>query len=271
MRPLAELLAGRTVLTLDRAALLVATLEHPGLDPEPWVQLLDSHAAELGGRIQAADGEAFIQAANDYLFTELGFRGNAGNYYDPSNSCLNEVLVRRTGIPITLAVIYLEIGRRLGFPLAGAGLPGHFLVRYDGGPEPVFLDPFHGGRQLDAEGCFALAASVTGIEVPRDPALLAPVSTIHIAARMLNNLRGVYIARAAYRKALPILDTLIEAFPAATDEYRHRGTLLMRLQRMAEARRDFERYLDLATSGEDERATVEKQLAEVNRWLARLN
>src|SRR5215469_9304065 len=131
MEPLADLLAGRSdALELDRAALELARIEYPGLEIDPFIAILDSYTAELSERLAGRSGERYVQVANDYLFGELGFVGNAKDYYDPRNSCLNEVLTVRTGIPITLAVVYLEIGRRLAQPVFGIGLPGHFLVEY---------------------------------------------------------------------------------------------------------------------------------------------
>ena len=123
MRELSDILAGRaTSLHLDEAALLLATLEFPGLDPGPSLRILDSHAAELDARLR--NGAGFVTAAKGYLFDELGFTGAASaDYYNPSNSCLNEVLRLKTGIPITLSVVYLEIARRLGQPVFGIGFP----------------------------------------------------------------------------------------------------------------------------------------------------
>ena len=129
---LLDLLAERSVdLELDRAALALARIEYPGLDIEPFIAILDSCAVELASRpSDCSGGSEYVEAANQYLFGELGFIGNLQNYYDPRNSCLNEVLIARTGIPIALAVVYLEIGRRLAQPVYGIGLPGHFLVQY---------------------------------------------------------------------------------------------------------------------------------------------
>ena len=159
MQPLLDLLTGYSEEPgLDRAALEVARIEYPSLDPEPFVGTLDSYARELSARLAGrTGGSGYVEAANQYLFEELGFRGNAGNYYDPRNSCLNEVLTARTGIPITLAVVYLEIGRRLAQPVYGIGLPGHFLVEYRGADFEAFIDVFHGGRLLTTAECFDLA------------------------------------------------------------------------------------------------------------------
>src|SRR5690242_7416298 len=180
MQELSDLLAGRDPgIELDEAALLLARIEYPGLDIQPFLQILDSYAAELDGR-----GGSFVDAANQYLFDELGFTGNSADYYNPANSCLNEVLASKTGIPITLSVVYLEIARRLGKPVYGIGLPGHFIVQYDDGSFATYIDVFHGGRLLDEAGCAELAGSAA------NPNMLARVNKRQILARMINNLRG---------------------------------------------------------------------------------
>jgi len=213
---------------LDRAALEVARFEHPCLRPEPYLAMLDSFAAELDRRTgRGAGGRLFVAAAGEYLFSELGFTGNREHYYDPANSCLNEVLTSRRGIPITLSVIYLEVARRLGRRAHGIGLPGHFLVRYDDGGYSVFVDAFDGGRVLTPAECFVLARQATGAPVEEDPRLLAPVSKRQILTRMLSNLRNAYRLRQAYGKALRVLEVLRAAHPGS-DEFDQEARTLKR-------------------------------------------
>jgi regulator of sirC expression with transglutaminase-like and TPR domain len=254
VQELSDLLAGRdTGIELDEAALLLARIEFPGLDIRPFLQILDSYAAELDGR-----GGSFVAAANEYLFDELGFRGNSADYYNPANSCLNEVLASRTGIPITLAVVYLEIARRLAKPVFGIGLPGHFIVQYDDGFYATYIDVFHGGRLLDGKDC------------AENPSVLARVNNRQIVARMINNLRGIYFSREAHRKSLQILDILLAANPNSAEEYKQRGITHMQLEQNKAARADLERYLELAPEAPD-RAAVEKQVALLTRWMAGMN
>jgi len=217
---LLELLQGRAdVVELDRAALELASLEHPGLKPEPYLELLDSHAAELAVRLRGgAGGRLFLQTLNEYLFSELGFAGNTANYYDPANSCLNDVLTARLGIPITLSLVHMEIARRLGKSVRGIGLPGHFVVRYDDGLFSAYVDPFHAGRLLTAEQCFELSSQSAGRAAARDPQLLAPVTKRQILVRMLFNLRGVYRMRGSHGKRLQVLKLLIAAHPGESGE-----------------------------------------------------
>jgi regulator of sirC expression with transglutaminase-like and TPR domain len=254
MKELSDLLAGRdTALELDEAALLLARIEYPGLDIEPFLQILDSYAAELDAR-----GGNFVVAANQYLFDELGFVGNSTDYYDPANSCLNEVLASKTGIPITLAVVYLEIARRLAKPVFGIGLPGHFIVQYDDGFYSTYIDVFHGGRLLDAKDC------------SENPAMLARVDKRQIVARMINNLRGIYFSREAHRKTLQILDLLLEAYPNSAEEYKLRGITHLQIDQNRAAKADLERYLELAPDAPD-REAVEKQVASLTRWMVGMN
>ena len=156
---LLDLLARRpAAIELDDAALEIARIEYPDLDRAPWVAELDHFAAGIADRAHdLSDGEHFIAATNEYLFGELGFRGNDADYYHPDNSCLNRVLETRAGIPITLSMIYIEIARRLAKPVSGVGLPGHFIILYDDGRFRAYIDPFHAGAFVDEPRCRELA------------------------------------------------------------------------------------------------------------------
>ncbi len=197
---------------LDIAALEIASIETPDLDPEPFLGILDRIASGIAARLPpSASGPEFVRVANEYLFGDLGFRGNEIDYNDPRNSCLNYVLDRRTGIPIALSVIYIEVARRLGQPVSGVGLPGHFIVEYNDGEFATYIDPFHSGKLLDLEECRQLARDRTGSEA--DATALAPVGTRYILVRMLNNLRSAYFRGKQFDKMVAVTDLLIEAFP----------------------------------------------------------
>jgi regulator of sirC expression with transglutaminase-like and TPR domain len=215
-------------MTLDRGALTLATIEYPGLELEASLRTLDVLAGEVQGRTRTAqNGYEFIQGANQFLFHEMGFRGNAQDYYNPHNSCLNEVLKERSGIPISLSVIYLEIARRLQRPVFGIALPGHFLVQYNDGQYATFIDPFQAGALLSADDCYQMAS----LKYP-DPRVLEPVDKRHILFRMINNLRGIYSSRRLYRKALQVMDLLVDATPELADHYKQRAMLHTQLQQM---------------------------------------
>jgi len=270
MRNLTALLDGEDPrVNLDLAALELATLEYPDLDPRPFLDILDSHAAELSQMLNSGfDGAEFVAAMNDYLFNDLGFEGSEADYQDPRNSCLNEVLARRVGIPITLSLVYMEIARRLGRPVYGIGLPGHFIVQYDDGEFSTYIDPFHRGRTLEEEECIALASQASGLDVSGRLGLLDPVGGRYIAVRMLNNLRGVYLRQRAYPKLCGVLSLLITATPESANEYVQRGVVNLELKQFGEARKDLETYLRLAPQCRD-RVAVEKQIRAIDNWLTR--
>ncbi len=272
MKLLIELLARHNEdVPLDVAALELARVEFPDLDVSPWISLLDSYANELSERIRPFDsGETFIEKTNHYLFEELEFRGNDGDYYNPLNSCLNQVLMDRTGLPITLSLVYIEIARRLERPVYGIGMPGHFLVEYNGEDFQGYIDPFHRGRLLGAEECLALASRVTGMDLSQSLEALEPVGKRQMALRMLNNMRAAYLKRAAWNKAMNVQDLLVESAPDEPTEYRQRGYLHLQMKSYREAVQDLERYLKLSPQAKD-RAEVERRLKGIRRWVAGMN
>lgn len=247
---------------LDRAALDLASIHFPGLNPEPVLDQLNELASRLGDRLRNFnDGRDFVETAQRFLFEELGFHGNQEDFFDPRNSCLNQVLERRTGLPITLSVMYMEIARRLQMPVFGIGLPRHFILQFDDGNYNAYIDPFNGGRVITPRECFALA----GAGAP-DLALLRRVSKKQIVVRMLQNLHRVYVRRKDYPRSVETLDLMIRGAPETGAWYHARAVLLMELGRWESARRDFQRYLAL-TPGADDRDLVARQI----HWLARMN
>jgi regulator of sirC expression with transglutaminase-like and TPR domain len=251
---------------LDRAALEIARIEYPDLDADACITELDHHAFAIAERARdLSDATAFIEAANEYLFVEAGFRGNEEDYYNPENSCLNRVLETKRGIPITLSVIYIEVARRLSKPVSGVGLPGHFLVRYDEENYSALIDPFHGGALVDVEQCCRLAQLES-----LDHGMLDPVDRRHIAMRIINNLRNTYFARRETTKALQVLDLLIEAAPNSADEHKQRAVALLQEHRMHEALKAFHRYLELSPEAPD-RERIEEQIQNIAFWIAARN
>ena len=268
---LAALADERSCVPLDLAALELAELDYPQLDHEPSLELLDRISSAVADRMEInAGGAEFVEAANHVLFEAFRFRPNESDYYNPRNSFLNDVLVSRAGIPISLSLVYIEVARRLARPVYGVGLPGHFLVRYDEAGFSTFLDPYHGGQTLSADDCHELSRSLTGVDTTADPTALAPVSNRYILVRMLNNLKGIYIHRERWDKLLPVLNLLLHALPDEAAEHRTRGIAHIHLQRYSEARADLSRYLDLAPQAED-RETVSEELKKIHRLLASLN
>jgi len=176
-------------LPLDEAAVLIAACAEPDLRSGAVMAQLDALAETCPGYT--------LDALVPHLFGRGGFGPDRSDYYDPRNSLINHVLERRLGIPITLSVVALEVGRRIGVPMAGVGMPGHFLLQ-DKVDRSVFIDPFHGGRLLDAQGCERLFHQLRGSETSWSADYLAPVGNLSIVARMLNNLRVTYGQRHDY-------------------------------------------------------------------------
>lgn len=254
---------------LDRAALELARIQFPDLEAEPFLDRLNELASALGDRLRNFnDGRDFVETAQRYLFQELGFRGNEENYFDPLNSCLNQVLERRTGIPVSLSVMYMEIARRLAMPVFGISLPRHFVIEYNDGNYSTYVDPFHGGRTITARECFMLARSPVA-----DISLLRRASPKEIVIRMLQNLQRVYLEQNDWSRAVETLDLLFvgaENGPETAGRHKLRGLLLLELKRYHAARADLETYLRLKPEAAD-RPEILKQLEFIHKWLARVN
>ena len=257
-------------LDLARAALLVGAEEEPGRsDVGRCLALLDEMGAEARARA-AAPGVSRVEALNRYLFEELGFVGNESDYYDPRNSMLHQVLGRRTGIPITLSVVYIEVGRRAGLRVDGLGLPGHFVVRASEGEGPgVLVDPFN-GRMTDEEECQKRLDLIYEGKISLEDAHLRPVGARSILVRMLGNLKAVYARAQLFRRALAAVERILLLAPHDLDERRDRGVLLAQLGRLPEAVAETEAYLNLAHEAPDAEA-VREQLKKMQLRQAMLN
>lgn len=241
---------------LAEAALCIARLEYPELDVPAYLERLDRLADDLGRQLPAQSSSVDkIFALNHFLFAEQGFSGNLDEYYDPRNSFLNEVLDRKLGIPITLSILYLEIGRRIGLPLEGVSFPGHFLVKLpvDGGD--IVLDPFAGGVSLSEEDLEnQLEALYGGHPQPASPPLnllLSSAGKREILLRMLRNLKGIYLGERHLYKALDVAETILALAPTASGELRDRGMLYDQLECFRPALADYQRYLDLEPEAAD--------------------
>lgn len=272
MRELEDLLVNKAEsVPLDVAILQIASIEYPGLDATCFVELLDSHARELSEMTSPSmPGEEFLEITNEYLYDSLGFRGNRSDYYNPRNSCLNDVLADRQGIPITLTVVYMEIARRLGREVLGVGMPGHFLGLYRDSEFTAFIDCFNEGRIIDSGQCRQLAWETAHVDIEGQEHFLEPVSKWRIALRMLDNLRVTYLRRQDFEKAVRVLDLHLAALPGSAEEYKQRGLLHLHQQRPVDALADFERYLKLSpdSPGRDE---VERHAAGIRRILGSIH
>jgi len=256
---------------LAEAALLMACEEYPQLTLSPYLDQLDDIADQIRRNISPGEPPLHIvEKINDVLFGVLGFRGNTEDYYDPRNSFFNDVMERRVGIPITLSAVYLEVARRLSFPLAGVGMPGHFLVKYNDRSQEFFLDPFNRGELLSQADCEARLKQLYGDSLQFSDHLLATVTHRQILARMLNNLKAIYLKGQTYDKGLAIVDMMMMVNPDDADQYRDRGLLRLRLRQFEKAIRDLEHYLKAAPDAKD-RSEVEEHLLKLRRIQAMMN
>jgi len=223
----AEVVSGpENRLDLGRAALLIAGEEYPGLDLLRYVAKLEALAAAVRPDVTATDEPITkIEYLNAHLFEERGFRGNTQEYYDPRNSFLNDVLDRRLGIPITLSVVYMEVGRRVGMPLQGIGMPGNFIMKYADAEEDIYIDPFSKGRILSREACENLLQDIYGEPVPFQETFLAPVTKKQILSRILMNLKAIYVHTKDYLKALSVVERQLIIQPNTEQEVKDRAAL----------------------------------------------
>ncbi|MCS6925781.1 MAG: tetratricopeptide repeat protein [Candidatus Binatia bacterium] len=258
-------------LDLAEAALLIAQEEQPDLDIAAYLRRLDQLAAAVQERLPGSPTPTeVLHHLNVQLFEIEGLQGNQQEYYDPRNSFLNEVLDRKKGIPITLSVIYLEVGRRLGLPLVGVGFPGHFLVKYQGPEGEIILDPFFGGTTLSHAQLAQKLQTLYGTQhtsLPQLPKLLAPATKKDILARMLRNLKQIYWQQSDLPRTLGAIDRILLILPDDAPEVRDRGVVHQRLGHFHAALQDFRRYLQLAPDAHD--ATAVR--AAINRMTAQLN
>ncbi len=271
-RQLQAILSGpEQQIDLGAAALIVARLEYPDLDVARYAAKLDHLSASAAERLTVgAPPLRLIQALNAFLFDEEGFQGDSADYYDTRNSCLNEVMDRRRGIPITLSVVYLEIARRLSLPFFGVGLPGHFVVKYDDGDQVHFVDPFGGETIAGRDGCRKLVAAALNSRRNLRDADFAAVEKRYVIERMLNNLRGIHLHSCQYRKAIGVLDLMITLSADAADRFKERGMLYYQMRDFPRARQDLEHYLSLRPDAADAQE-VKKQISGLRTLLAMMN
>jgi regulator of sirC expression with transglutaminase-like and TPR domain len=287
---------------LTRAALLISRTRYPNLDIEAYAARIDSLARRVAGLVPNVvtkldangaakatpesvanlDARQTISALNYVLFGELGLRGNRDDYYDPRNSFLNDVLDRGLGIPISLSVVYLEVAHRIGFPVAGIGMPGHFLLKYrpptdtdsDGTPpginQEVLIDCFNQGDTLSPQDCQKRLNEIYSGEMDLRPEFLHPVNRRQILARMLNNLKTVYLSTRDFRKALTIADLMLVVRPNSAEDIKQRALLRYSMEMHNLAAEDLEEYLRISPAAEDA-GEVRQMSLSIRRMLASMN
>jgi regulator of sirC expression with transglutaminase-like and TPR domain len=280
LEPFAQVV-GREDMRIDlaQACLMIAQDAYPSIDVERYLGEIERMALRLRARMpQSYGAEERIVALNQFLFEDLGYWGNTDDYYDPRNSYLNEVIDRKTGIPITLSILYMEVGRRVGLPLEGVSFPGHFLVRVRVRGGVLVLDPFAGGapqsevelrerlKRVIPEG---VASEVPVAELPLDQ-FLEPASKRQILSRVLRNLKGIYRETDKPERLLEVLNRMLVVTPEAHGELRDRGYVYQRLECWRPALKDLTDYLEREPDAPD-LDEVRVKMMELSALCARLN
>jgi regulator of sirC expression with transglutaminase-like and TPR domain len=260
-----------STIDLAQAALLVAAESDASVDIEAELSRFEAWGDELRGRLQPDwNNLQKLARLRAFLFEDLGFRGDRKDYFSPRNSLLHEVLHRRLGIPLTLSIVMLELGWRVGMPLEGVGFPGHFLVRLAGEPQDLLLDAYARGVSVHEEDCRRMLLDSTGGRVDFEPGLIASVGKRDMIVRLLNNLKNAYVRRGEDALALGVVDRLLIMDPHDATETRDRGLLLFRMREYAKALGCLVAYLEVAPRAGD-RETVEKHIGTLRQLLSTLN
>ncbi|MBZ5521119.1 MAG: transglutaminase-like domain-containing protein [Acidobacteriia bacterium] len=257
---------------LLRAALAMARVEYPLLDVEAYVRQVEQLARRVSASVmETGDPEQSIAAVNRVLFDEEMFRGNTVDYYNPRNSFLNDVLDRRLGIPITLALVYMEVSRRAGFPLLGVGFPGHFLLKhYEITGKAFLIDAFERGRVVTEADCQRRLDALYSGELTLQPEFLTSVTRRQMLTRILNNLRSVYVSQRNFRKAVEIVDLVLVIYPRSPADVKQRALLRHNLEDYRGALADFEDYVKMLPEASDAEE-IRQAARALRRVLASMN
>jgi regulator of sirC expression with transglutaminase-like and TPR domain len=266
-----------------RAALVAARIAYPMLDPSAWLAELDVYGDAARQHLELGVGgnpptRTRLRVISEFFFGQLGFVGNREHYEDPRNSFLNDVIARRTGIPITLAIVFMEIAGRAGLTVDGVNFPGHFLMRCPepDGPEPAALivDPFNGGAVLSDTDCLRLLKTHAGADALLEPGMLQPAGKQAILLRVLLNLKRAFVRMRSFDYARDVSELLVALDPAALTELRDRGLLASHLRDYSSALRDLEMWLAATAAQGDEVAEVKEvwdHVKALRKRLASLN
>jgi regulator of sirC expression with transglutaminase-like and TPR domain len=256
---------------LIRGALVIARTEYPQLEIEEYAGRVERMARRAAAMAPDLDPQRTLAALNRVIFEEANLRGNREDYYDPRNSFLNDVLDRGLGIPITLSLIYMEVGKRIGFHLAGVGMPGHFLLKHYGDDDQErLIDCFNRGDILSRQDCQNRLDEIYSGEMKLRPEFLHPISRRQILMRMLNNLKTVYLSTRNFRKALPIADLILVIYPQSSEDLKQRALLRYSMGMHGLAAEDLDAYLKLAPKASDAEE-IRQMMLSIRRMLALMN
>lgn len=277
-----SLITGETAsIDLARAALLIAAEEYPGLDIDRHLNHLEELAGQVRLRLENVPAAGMpvtehecmdaLHAMNMVLFEQEHFRGSRADYYNPQNSFLNRVLERRLGIPLTLSLVYIEVGKRLGLAIEGVGMPFHFIARcaLPGGAF-IYIDPYEKGKFLSEQDCRRRLVQVFKNPEDLDAHWLEPLNSKQLLVRMLVNLKHIYIHKKDYQRALSVCDRVLLLNPHLPIELRDRGIVSFHLRHYSRALRDLNAYVELAPHAED-LSDVQQQIKIIRQLIAMMN
>ncbi|HZD94585.1 MAG TPA: transglutaminase-like domain-containing protein, partial [Candidatus Sulfotelmatobacter sp.] len=244
----------------------------PQLDIEQYVRQVEGFAKRAAAKIQDMDDPPQIVAGlNEVLFQEEMFRGNTVDYYSPRNSFLHDVFDRRLGIPITLALVYMEVARRIGFPLFGVGMPGHFLLKhYDVDGRSILIDAFERGSIVTEEDCRQKLDTIYSGQLALQPEFLLPVTRRQMLTRMLNNLRSIYLSQRDFRRAVQVVDLILVIYPRSPEDVKQRAVLRYNLNDYRGALSDFDEYVKMSPDASDVEEIKQTALS-LRRSMAMMN
>lgn len=276
------ILGNEARIDLARAALLIAAEEYPHLDLQQHLTRLEELAEQVRTRMMTLDmqpanppmtiNECFdvLHAMNSVLFEQERFRGNRIDYYNPQNSFLNRVLERRLGIPLTLSLVYIEVGKRLGLHIAGVGMPFHFIVRCDFQHASIYIDPYEKGKFLSEQDCRDRLAQIFKKQEDFDPSWLEPLTSKQLLLRMLTNLKNLYRHKEDFTRALMACDRILLISPVLPVELRDRGMIHFHLKHYSRATHDLEKYIELAPQADDVEE-IRQQIKVIRQLIAMMN
>lgn len=234
---------------IEKCLKLAQILEYPQLDIQANIEKINEIAKSLKIILSDVKNPTYlISMLNEHLFERLGFQGDTNDYYDPKNNFLNEVLQKKSGIPITLSILYVEIARQIGLELRICGFPSHVVVKHG---EDMILDPFGGGRLLTVEDLEDILYRNFGEEIEFQPEFLDELPEDKILVRIIRNLKNSYAQSYAYDKALRCANMILAVEPDSPDEIRDKGIVLERLQKYKEALDHLNKYLEIAPESAD--------------------
>lgn len=264
-RPLSDELAAllkNPTWSLDHAALIISKLEDPNLDIGLYLERLDRLAFEFERQVASKRNlEAVVAKFIHFMAVENGFKGDEVDYFNPANAYLYRVIDSRKGIPIALAILYIEVARRIRLPILGIGMPGHFLLQVE--PTGAYIDPFYNGAVLDEAACRKRFHTIYGEAAHFNRHFLRPLDRREILARLVNNLKGLFARAADLPKVLQLLDFYLLLYPDAAQEYLERGLVYRQLECFNPALRDFERYLETLPDDDGSRTQRERVMNEI--------